>query len=76
MSLPFGTWLRRQHRRHDPVGDLARDFRADFACKGMHGYKRLREHITQCGAQCGALDALEQAVKEGRTEIIRPELAL
>lgn len=59
---PFGTWLRRQADRDDPVGDLARDFRDG----GSRAYTLIgvKRDMRQAHAFEGAWDALEAAVEE------------
>jgi len=61
-SEPFGTWLRRQAHRQDPVGDLARDFKAS----GSRAYTEVgvRENMTRHDACDLAWVALESAVDE------------
>ncbi|MBE3597759.1 MAG: hypothetical protein IMX02_02800 [Limnochordaceae bacterium] len=65
----FTGWLRRQWRRDDPVGDLARDVRLDPDWPGRaRRPQTYRRYLEQCGACEGALRALERAWVEWRLE--------
>lgn len=59
---PFGTWLRRQVHRQDPVGDLARD----FAEGGSRAYTKsgVRQDLINWNAGALAWDAFDAAVDE------------
>lgn len=73
--MSFRHWLLRQHKRQDPVGHLAKDFRADY---GSHysdeppmpprfTYRTALDYLRSRNAGQGALDALEIAHREWRT---------
>jgi hypothetical protein len=59
---PFGTWLRRQVHRDDPVGDLARDFKQS-RCRA-YTEAGVRKSLNVHDACQGAWDALDRAVEE------------
>lgn len=65
----FGTWLIRQHLRHDPVGDLAVDFSRDYirpAPRFIKSGQDLKEHILNvCGELTpGVNSAVDRAWNE------------
>lgn len=71
----FKRWLLSQHKRNDPVGQLANEFRADY---GAHysdepplplrfTYRTALDYLRSRNACQGALDALEIAYSEWRT---------
>jgi hypothetical protein len=63
----FWQWLKRQKRRADPVGDIARDAIADVHPRQRRGstVSWWREHITTEHTACdAAVDALERAGRE------------
>ena len=78
--MTFEKWLKRQRRRDDPVGDLARDLISDIgknrrsiAAAWLDREKffaktitfvKLREHLNDVDACPGAFDALDRAEKE------------
>lgn len=69
--LSFSVWLRRQNRRQDPVGDLARDFILDAVGRRPHGgpvtFEVVRERLRDIGADRVAFDALARADVEYRS---------
>ena len=71
MAQSFGTWLKRQAQRHDPIGDLAGDFIADLR-RTQHGVpsqwtpKALRHRMMFLGACTEAFEALAAAEAEWR----------
>jgi hypothetical protein len=67
MSRTFTTWLRRQARRDDPVGDLSSDVERDPLARGVRSIPKLRLRLLCAGACSGALDALDQALEEWRS---------
>ncbi|MFA5883287.1 MAG: hypothetical protein WDA60_05515 [Acidimicrobiia bacterium] len=64
--MTFTDWLRKQTRRRDAVGDLARDTRADlhWPPPGKPSRSRYRGYLVQLGAIPAALDALDLAWEE------------
>jgi len=60
----FETWLKKQVKRNDPIGDLARDF--SFAQKESNNEfeKCNEEHLLKWNAISGAYDALKEAQQE------------
>ena len=68
MTKGFIVWLRAQDKRDDPVGDLARDFKADGRARGIRTLAALTEHLLRCDACEGALDSLVQAGAEWSRE--------
>ena len=66
--MQFVPWLRRQHRRDDPIGDLARDVRADRVHTGrMQTYRGLWQYLEPHACE-KALKALERAHAEYRSQ--------
>ena len=67
--MTFTDWLRRQTRRRDAVGDLARDTRADrhWPPPGKPSRSRYRGYLVQQGAISAALAALDLAWDEWDT---------
>jgi uncharacterized protein YozE (UPF0346 family) len=67
--LTFHAWLMAQRDRADPVGDLARDARADrdWPARGRtpNDFRRYLDHRNACD---GALRALDRAWREYRTD--------
>ncbi len=59
----FYWWLMKQAKRDDPVGDLARDARADTAARSMNE-EAFRKHLADCGACADCFTALDEAVSE------------
>ena len=58
----FTSYLMRQQRRDDPVGDLARDAAQDaYWPDGRGGKGRYAHYLEQQGACRGAMTALERA---------------
>ncbi len=67
----FSAWLRQQHTRQDPVGDLARDMRRDHAWPPRANTPRTFErHLERMGACDGANEALQRAFTEWQTEAV------
>jgi hypothetical protein len=67
MTLTFTRFLRRQRRREDPVGDLARDWIADVGRgkpRGAYKLPALLRYLEDRNACQGALDAAEHAWRE------------
>lgn len=63
--IKFSTWLLGQIKRHDPVGDLAREFKADWpARRGCTRIKHVRDLMTMAGACVEARRALVTAARE------------
>lgn len=69
MAKSFGSWLKAQQHRDDPIGDLAQDFLADIK-RTEHPWPShwsvttLRHRLEfQCACD-GAFEALDQAVAE------------
>ena len=70
----FKAWLRQQHRRNDPVGDLARNACARVmpgeqpqplrGTPGQRDYERWRLYLGLMGACAGAEEALDRAYTE------------
>ncbi len=62
----FDQWLKKQRRRDDPVGDLARDRLQDYAWPRVPGtrLRGYRSYLAECGACNGAERALERAYQE------------
>lgn len=74
-SISFKSWLFRQHKRNDRVGDLARDFRADYrmrryneALPGRFTFRTALEYLQAVNACDGALDSLEAAHREWQVD--------
>ena len=69
----FAHWLRKQTKRKDPIGDLARDAAQDrtFPLDTSSGPK-LRSYMRSCPACNEAMEALEKALMEWRTTKKRP----
>jgi hypothetical protein len=59
----FIAWLRQQHHRDDPVGDLARDEAADHS-RQRRGRRLSHDYLDDVGADAGAHRALNEAVVE------------
>jgi hypothetical protein len=64
--VTFVDWLRKQRRRRDAIGDLARDTRADdhWPPPGKPSRSRYRGYLVQQGAIPAALEALDDAWDE------------
>jgi len=58
----FYTWLRKQQKRDDPIGDLARDAMRDT--KFPRELCEVRVYLRSAGACEGALTAFNNARKE------------
>lgn len=73
--MRFYSWLKRQRRRNDPVGDIARDTVIDVqtgCLKPPLSPARIRRHIlTDHGAGAAAAEAVRRAVAEWRAEKLR-----
>jgi len=63
--MRFATWLRRQTKRRDPVGDLARDFIHDP--EAPHAFRAFRAYVRDIGCE-GAIDAVARAIREWRQD--------
>jgi hypothetical protein len=61
---PFISWLKRQAKRDDPIGDLARDMKMDKRPLERRSVSGLRGHMQLHGACLRALDALDDAARE------------
>lgn len=76
-NLSFVGWLRRQRRRADRVGDLARDYIADASKRPPSGrslgFDDLHARLVEAHASAGAFEALADADQEyrSRTEGMR-----
>lgn len=64
----FEQWLKKQVKRQDPVGDLARDFRDSKKIKCVKGEECDEAHLSKWGAHQKVYNALTIARKEWRTE--------
>jgi hypothetical protein len=69
MAQSFGSWLKAQRDRNDPVGDLAQDFLRDVAANqrgwpSQWSAMALRHRLMFLDACDGAMAALDQAVAE------------
>lgn len=69
MAQSFGTWLKAQTHRDDPIGDLASDFLRDLAATRQSvpsrwSPKALRHRLMDLDACDGAFEALATAAKE------------
>lgn len=64
--MTFTTWLLGQVKRHDPVGDLARDVEHDRSENGWRGtcVGGLRRRMERLGACDSALATLHDAEQE------------
>lgn len=62
--MTFWQWLQKQKKRHDPVGDLARDAFSDREWHKPQTFKAWRNHLTDVGACDGAQEALNTAWRE------------
>lgn len=69
MAKSFGSWLKAQQHRDDPIGDLAQDFLSDIK-RTEHGWpshwsaKTLRHRLMFLAAPDAVFAALDQAVEE------------
>jgi hypothetical protein len=71
-SITFKSWLFRQHKRNDRVGDLARDVRADYrahcpddpSLPGRFTYKTALDYFRRAGACQGAYESLAASHRE------------
>lgn len=60
----FFTWLKKQKKRNDVVGDLSRDFIRDTGkYKSINDFK---EYLICYGACDGAMEAIRDAILEWR----------
>ncbi len=64
--MEFADWLRKQTRRRDAIGDLARDTRrdVDWPPPGKPSRSRYRGYLVCQGAIPAVLDALDAAWEE------------
>jgi transcriptional regulator with XRE-family HTH domain/uncharacterized protein YozE (UPF0346 family) len=66
-SGTFAHWLRKQVKRNDPIGDLARDAAQDRTFPiDTSGGPKLRSYMRSRGACAEAVDALDDALTEWR----------
>ena len=68
----FWYWLRRQRKRQDPVGDLARDLFSDTELGGGdHGFEFLKRYLERLDAMPEVLEALDRAWAEYVEGVLR-----
>ena len=66
-TMTFRQWLAKQENRDDPVGDLARDVKADKRpAPRVNSYKAWSDHLHRAGASPAALRAFFAAWREYR----------
>lgn len=61
--MTFMQWLRKQAKRDDPIGDLARDAKADrrHKPKSRAGWQRFLQSVNACeGAKVAANEAWDE----------------
>jgi hypothetical protein len=66
-KVGFTAWLKEQHHRDDPVGNLSRDMREDKDWPGRARHRGLRSHLESRGAIGKGLQALDDAYTEWGT---------
>lgn len=59
--MGFRSWLRKQARREDRVGDLARDANEDSAFPSRGTKERWELHLFSMGADSNCMDAFDAA---------------
>ncbi|MBM4277068.1 MAG: hypothetical protein FJ130_04180 [Deltaproteobacteria bacterium] len=59
--MKFHNWLRKQTNQNDPVGDFARDVKADAESPKNNSIKKWRTYLSNVGACDGAINAFERA---------------
>ena len=64
--MSFRAWLLSQTDRDDPIGDLARDVRHDRGSRART-VRGVRQRILNVGGCDAAVDALEAAAREWRS---------
>lgn len=64
--MTFGAWLKKQAKRDDPVGDLARDVAQDREAPLSMTPRKLRNHMLARHASSLALETLDMAATEWR----------
>jgi len=62
--MTFESWLKKQIKRNDSVGDLANDFISAKKTYPERGVKCTKEHLDRWYAIPEAYEALEQAKNE------------
>lgn len=62
--LGFRGWLRRQRRRQDAVGDIARDLAADRCAAWLRSLSALQAHLLLHNAEDRFVAALGAAYRE------------
>jgi hypothetical protein len=77
----FGTFLKKQRHRDDPVGDLARDFLQDLSMCHIRPSTfltsmKLRKRLTKMGACPDALEALDRANSEWTAFKMKQKLSI
>lgn len=65
----WNRWLAQQRRRHDPVGDLARDVAADDSWPTDSRRRDLHTYLARMNACDGAHRALDRAWFEWRHDL-------
>ncbi|MHB1255270.1 MAG: YozE family protein [Dethiobacteraceae bacterium] len=73
-SCSFTGWLKRQHKRNDPISALARDVLRDPNWPRGRTLKPFLEYLTREGACEGARAALEKSWREYKTLARRLEV--
>ena len=73
MKKTFYQWIKKQIKRNDPVGDLAKDIKFDReAPKGAAGFSQWQGYLHDNNACDGAIKALDTAwsiyLRENYTE--------
>ena len=64
-KVNFKTWLLKQYKRDDPIGDLARDVKKNPLPRGCTSWTKIYRFITQKHNPCdGAIKALHKAKRE------------
>lgn len=66
--MTFYRWLMKQTKRDDPIGDLARDVKADTCWpKRASRIGTMQEHLHEHGAMTSVYLALDRAMMEHRS---------
>lgn len=68
--MTFPQWLAQHLKADTPVGDLARDFKADgcMDLRSLQTEQAQREHLEEHGAMQAALDAHAEAWQQYREQ--------